>query len=101
MSNTHLLAWPNPARAQYRDHEPLNDKMSSIIAVVSKSENQGVTTRDISDRCDMSIYSARNWLRKLEEEGRVFHIEAEKRKTLWFIKNETYRAITGIESAKI
>ncbi|MGA4650071.1 FaeA/PapI family transcriptional regulator [Citrobacter portucalensis] len=60
--------------------------MRSILAEVIKSGGKGVTTRDISNCCDMSIYSARNWLIRLEDEGQVFHTNVGKNK-VWFLKN--------------
>jgi len=86
MTITHQLAWPLTTRNNIvAQISQLNDKMASILAVMSRADNEGVTTRYISDECDMSIYSARNWLIKLEEEGYVFHKKSGKRKAIWFI----------------
>lgn len=86
MITSHLMAWPLPVNAHTPAHPSLNDKMATILKAVTLSGGEGVTTRDISNDCDMSIYAARNWLLKLEEEGYIFHRDMGKRKTYWFLK---------------
>lgn len=57
-------------------HHSENDKqmnpiMASIIEILIDAEEHTANTREIADRCDLSIYSARNWLIRLEEAGFV------------------------------
>lgn len=63
--------------------EKMKDKLIDVLRYVLESGEAGLTTRSIADRCDMSIYSARNWLMKLEESQVICRIEQSK-KTLWY-----------------
>jgi transposase len=46
---------------------------------------EGVTTRQVSNACDLSIYSSRNWLIKLESVGLIYNRKQSERKSKWFI----------------
>ncbi|PNF13569.1 hypothetical protein A6J71_00055 [Enterobacter cancerogenus] len=80
------MAWPHTDNSHASTPTSMNDKMSLILRTVTQAGSVGVTTRDISDSCDMSIYAARNWLLKLEDEGYVLHVDISKRKTYWYVK---------------
>lgn len=51
---------------------PANEKMRDVLLVVCNADDEGITTREVADKCDLSVYSARNWLMKLESEGRIY-----------------------------
>lgn len=86
MSTSHLLPWPKMIPAQVRAANKLNEKMAMVLGALEQAGDKGATSRDISDTCDLSIYSARNWLIKLEEADFIYHRRIDARKTLWFIK---------------
>ncbi len=55
-------------------HNPdlhIKDKMKEVLMVVFNAGEEGITTREVADHCDMSVYSARNWLMKLEQEKQI------------------------------
>lgn len=56
-----------------------------ILRALSEMQSDGLTTREISDACDISIYAARNWLTKLKEHGVVDCIYVNGRVVRWFI----------------
>lgn len=60
----------------------LQGKMHNVLMVVCGANEQGLTTREIAERCDMSVYAARNWLLKLEEEGLIYKL-SRPRNTTW------------------
>lgn len=88
MNTSSLLPWPQPAHSYNSEQTRLNHKMMTIFNVIVNADKDGVTTRHVSDQCDMSIYSARNWLMKLEEEGHIHHETVGTRKTLWFLNRD-------------
>ena len=60
------------------------DIVIKIMLVVISNRTKGVTTRDVSDYCDISIYSARNWLLKLSELGQVYSEKESERQYKWY-----------------
>ena len=56
-----------------------------ILQALSELQSDGLTTREISDNCDISIYAARNWLTKLREHGIVDCISVNRRVVRWFL----------------
>jgi FaeA-like protein. len=53
-----------------KNHNPefhIKDKMKEVFMAVCNAGEEGITTRKVADVCDMSVYSARNWLMKLEQ----------------------------------
>lgn len=42
-----------------------------IISQLLKAGPDGMTTRQLADLCDISIYTARHWLLKLEEQDYI------------------------------
>ena len=44
-------------------------KLALVLSVISNSHQKGLNTREIADKCNMTVYSARNWLLKLEQNG--------------------------------
>ncbi|AIR05566.1 MULTISPECIES: FaeA/PapI family transcriptional regulator [Cedecea] len=49
--------------------------------------NGEVTTREISNNCNVSIYIARNWLLKLEEKGMIQCSKSKMKKFVWMQNN--------------
>ena len=62
----------------------LQGKMHTVFMVVCGASENGLTTREIAERCDMSVYAARNWLLKLEKEGHIYK-SSRPRNTTWHI----------------
>ncbi|MDZ7320046.1 FaeA/PapI family transcriptional regulator [Kosakonia sacchari] len=46
----------------------INQKMIDVFLTIIRSGNDGLTTRMVADNCDMSVYAARNWLIRLEDD---------------------------------
>ncbi|UYK97525.1 FaeA/PapI family transcriptional regulator [Pantoea stewartii] len=59
-------------------------QMKDVIMCLIKKQSEGILTRDVADECDMSIYAARNWLLKLENNG-LLKREAGTKSCKWFI----------------
>jgi len=49
-----------------------NRKKSMVHDAVIESGGSGATTRSVANKCDMSVYSARNWLIQLENDGFIY-----------------------------
>ena len=64
-------------------NDKINKKMIDILQALMAQASQGLTTRLVAEQCDMSVYSARNWLLKLEELSLV-HKSSDTRNALWF-----------------
>lgn len=47
-------------------------KRTVLNAVRGCTEKEGLTIREVAEICDMSVYAARNWLLKLEQEGLIY-----------------------------
>jgi len=64
----------------------LQGKMNEVMMAVYQAGENGLTTREVADKCDLSVYAARNWLMKLEKE---MHIQKKikPRNTTWHIPN--------------
>lgn len=62
----------------------LQGKMHTVLTVVCGASEQGLTTREIAELCDMSVYAARNWLLKLEEDGYIYK-SSRPRNTTWHV----------------
>jgi response regulator of citrate/malate metabolism len=62
-------------------------KLESILSYLRGKGDTGATTREISDHCDLSVYSARNWLLKLEEKHYVILVSDSIRSSKWKIVN--------------
>ena len=60
----------------------LKEKMHQVMMAVYHADENGLTTREVADICDLSVYSARNWLMKLENEAYIMKKE-KPRKTTW------------------
>ncbi|TQI79107.1 FaeA-like protein [Serratia fonticola] len=59
--------------------------MTLILQFLREQGEEGVTTRQVSNACDLSIYSSRNWLIKLESVGLIYNRKQSERKSKWFI----------------
>lgn len=46
-------------------------KKYSILSSVIDAGSKGVTIRELSEKCDLSIYSVRNWIQHLVNEGTI------------------------------
>ncbi len=55
------------------------------------SSETSVSTRDIADRSELSIYNARHILIKLEKEGVVTSVKQASRKSLYWNKTENFK----------
>lgn len=64
------------------NEQNVKEKMVSVLQVVLEAGESGLTTRDIANKCDLSVYSARNWLIKLETDNVISRIE-KVRSTSW------------------
>ncbi|HGM5490594.1 TPA: FaeA/PapI family transcriptional regulator [Serratia fonticola] len=62
--------------------------MNLILRYIREQGEEGATTRQVSDACDLSIYSSRNWLLKLESEGLIYNTKLSERKNKWFVLDE-------------
>ncbi|MFS3191057.1 FaeA/PapI family transcriptional regulator [Klebsiella pneumoniae] len=62
----------------------LQGKMHTVLMVVCGAGEEGLTTREIAELSDMSVYAARNWLLKLEEEGHIYK-SSRPRNTTWHV----------------
>lgn len=62
----------------------LQGKMHTVLMAVYGASQQGFTTREIAELCDMSVYAARNWLLKLEEDGHIYK-SSRPRNTTWHV----------------
>lgn len=59
-----------------------NIKIEIEIVKYMIKKGGNMTTREIADACDLSIYSARRWLMRLEKKG-VIKSQASKRIIRW------------------
>ncbi|WP_075182601.1 FaeA/PapI family transcriptional regulator [Pantoea sp. 1.19] len=50
----------------------------------SRSTSDLPSTRDIADRCDLSIYNARHMLIKLQDEGMIAPVKGENKRMLYW-----------------
>ena len=71
----------NTLRDIYRDKK-FNEKMIDVLLSVMSSGENGVSTREVSNQCDLTIYAARNWLMRLERDGVVSRMPR-TRQTTW------------------
>lgn len=62
-----------------------NDNVELIIQYLSDLTDEGATTRDVSYYCDISVYSARHWLIKMEEQDMVHSVKHGGRVSKWYI----------------
>lgn len=60
----------------------LKGKKHQVMMAVYHADENGLTTREIADICDLSVYSARNWLMKLENEAYIMK-KQKPRNTTW------------------
>ena len=60
----------------------LHRKMLDVMNAVYDAGENGMTTREVANICDLSVYAARNWLIKLENEGYVIK-KMKPRNTTW------------------
>lgn len=60
-------------------------KMQKVLMVICKAKEDGLTTREVAEICDMSVYAARNWLMKLEESGHISRANR-PRNTTWHVR---------------
>jgi len=59
----------------------MSRKMADVMSALSESDAEGMTTREIAYKCDISVYAARNWLMKLEHEGHIYKIQRSRNST--------------------
>lgn len=57
-------------------------KIRDVMMAIYDAGETGLTTREVADICDLSIYAARNWLLKLEYEGCIMK-KGKPRNTTW------------------
>ena len=62
--------------------------MSMIYHALAAESDRGLTTRQVSDCCDISIYAARNWLMKLKEVNMVDCVSVNGKVVRWFVASE-------------
>lgn len=62
-----------------------NDNVELIIQYLKDLSSDGATTREVSDFCDISVYSARHWLMKMEEHQIVHSVKSRGRINKWYI----------------
>jgi ribosomal protein S25 len=62
----------------------LQGKMHNVLVAVCNAGEKGITTRQVAEHCDLSVYAARNWLMKLEGEGHIHKIYR-PRNTTWHL----------------
>jgi response regulator of citrate/malate metabolism len=62
-----------------------NDNVELIIQCLKDLSDEGATTREVSDYCDISVYSARHWLMKMEEQEIVHSVKNGGRVNKWYI----------------
>lgn len=60
----------------------IHGKMQQVLIAVYQADDNGLTTREVADICDLSVYSARNWLMKLENEEYIVK-KTKPRSTTW------------------
>lgn len=58
-----------------------------ILFVLKEHEPEGLLTRELADRCEMSIYKVRHLLLPLEKYGQVNRIKIKKHRK-WYIYNK-------------
>lgn len=63
--------------------KPIKEKLVNVLQAVLEAGSSGMTTRNIADRCDISVYSARSWLLILENKGLILRNES-VRNTHWY-----------------
>lgn len=63
-----------------------NENMIKALNCIIKAGADGITTREVATQCNISIFSARNWLSKLEAEGFINKKETPRTK-VWFLLN--------------
>ena len=61
----------------------VNEKLALVLSVISNSNQKGLNTREIADKCDMTVYSARNWLLKLEQKG-IIQRKGGAKNIIWY-----------------
>lgn len=71
-----------------RDQKDVNSiaKMSRVLNTIMQSGTYGITTREISQRCDMTMYAVRRWLIRLEEK-KIIRRVSETTKTILWLRN--------------
>ncbi|WP_162791108.1 FaeA/PapI family transcriptional regulator [Enterobacter asburiae] len=62
----------------------LQGKMNQVMMAVYQAGENGLTTREVADICDLSVYAARNWLMKLEAENHIQKM-TKPRNTTWHV----------------
>jgi hypothetical protein len=78
MTFADLIQAKNPGECAH-----ITGKMREVFHAVCYAGENGITTRAVADMCDLSVYSARNWLMKLEQEGRVYK-KVQPRNSTWY-----------------
>jgi DNA-binding MarR family transcriptional regulator len=58
-----------------------------ILYVLKEHEPEGLLTRELADRCGMSIYKTRHLLLPLEEHGQVIRVKFNKHHK-WYFYNK-------------
>lgn len=62
-----------------------NDIINMIHDCLIQFCDDGATTREVSEYCDISVYSARHWLMKLQEAEIVSATKSGGRINKWFL----------------
>lgn len=63
-----------------------NDIVDLIIQCLTDLSDDGATTRNVSDYCDISVYSARHWLMKMEEKHMVRSFKHSEKVSKWYLE---------------
>lgn len=63
-----------------------NGIVERIIQCLTDLSDYGATTRNVSDYCDISVYSARHWLLKMEEHNMVRSFKYGEKVSKWFLE---------------
>lgn len=68
-----------------RDQKDANSavKMSRVLHAIMQAGKHGISTREISEQCDMTIYAVRRWLIRLESEKIIIRKPEETKTILW------------------
>lgn len=62
--------------------DDINQKMIIVFTTILQAGSQGLTIREVSEKCDMTVYASRNWLIRLEKK-RLIHRSNNTRNAKW------------------
>lgn len=62
----------------------LKGRQREVFTALLNASEKGLTVKEVSDICDISVFAARNWLKKLEESKMIYRFY-KVRNTTWHI----------------